>query len=51
MGGIYTLGLSNNTVIYQNKIDHVYTFATNLAFGIYPDEGSSYMVRIFLETS
>lgn len=44
MGGIYTLGWSNNTVIFQNKIEQVNTFMQSLGIGIYLDQGSAYMV-------
>jgi len=40
MGGIYTLGLSEGTMITNNVIHNAYDFA-NGSPGIYNDEGSS----------
>ena len=40
MGGIYTLGIQDGTVIANNVIHSVHSFAT-FAWGVYLDEGSS----------
>lgn len=43
LGGIYTLGVQKGTVI-RNNIIHDVCFGTYGGWGIYNDEGSSYMV-------
>jgi len=43
MGGIYTLGIQKGTVIRNNLIHDIEAF-TYGGWGIYPDEGSSYIL-------
>jgi parallel beta-helix repeat protein len=43
LGGIYALGVSNGTVIRNNDIQNVHGYIVS-AFGIYMDEGASYIL-------
>lgn len=43
MGGIYTLGVQNGTIIRNNLIHDISSF-TYGGWGIYPDEGSSFLL-------